>query len=115
MHPDVPIILFPRGLSELKLQDLAKTHNGLYQGLGIDYTVDPAWARDHLQPYVCVQGNLDPALLLTTSEKVAAETTKILDILGKQPNFIFNLGHGITPDAKIECVETMVKTVKEYR
>jgi len=59
-----------------------------------------------------VQGNLDPALLESTPEAVKIATKEIISSRNSIPGHIFNLGHGITPEAKMECVEAMVETVK---
>ncbi len=69
------------------------------------------WARDNLQNKVCVQGNLDPMLMVTGGESLERETKRLLDILGDGP-YIFNLGHGITPDADPANVEKMLNVIR---
>lgn len=101
-HPDVPIIVFARGVQQHRLVQLVEASQGVFDGLGLDEAVDIKWAADMLQLKVCVQGNLDPAILLTTPEKVQAEARKIMDILHRNPGFIFNLGHGILPPTPLE-------------
>ena len=63
---------------------------------------------------VALQGNLDPAVLLTSSEVVARETRRTRDAYGAGPGHVFNLGHGITPDVPPEHVRTLVDTVHEH-
>lgn len=62
-----------------------------------------------------VQGNLDPAILLCEPEVVVAETKKILTERAGKPGFIFNLGHGIMPEARLDSVTAMVETVKAFK
>ena len=58
-----------------------------------------------------MQGNLDPVVLTTTPEITRIEAQRVLDQAGTQPGFIFNLGHGMIPTAKIECVEALMEVV----
>jgi uroporphyrinogen decarboxylase len=63
-----------------------------------------------------VQGNLAPALLSDdTPEKVAAETSRLLEACAARPGYIFNLGHGVPPDAKLENIAALVETVKNFK
>ena len=63
-----------------------------------------------------LQGNLDPMLLsVATPAEVERETLKILSAQKCFGRHIFNLGHGILPDAKIENVEAMRKCVAEFK
>ena len=59
-----------------------------------------------------MQGNLNPALLLESDEIIWNETQKICQIMNNFPGFIFNLGHGITPDIKPEKVQVMIDAVR---
>ena len=106
--PEVPIILFPRGSGE-RYADFADADS--VDCLAIDQTVDSAWAAERLQRTTCVQGNLDPSLLVSGGRKLIDETHRIIDSLSGGPH-VFNLGHGITPDAQIGNVELMVETVR---
>ena len=82
--------------------------------LSMDWTQPLAEVRALLPDKVGVQGNLDPALLSTTPEIVATETTRILKCMKGQTGHIFNLGHGVAPDAKLECIEALVTTVRDF-
>lgn len=113
-HPNTPIILFPRCVNMNKLEEMANEAKGLFDALGLDFTVDLEEAHKRLQGKVAIQGNLDPALLLTTPKKVENEAQKMLDIAAKMPGYIANLGHGITPQTPIENVEALVQTVQKY-
>ena len=83
--------------------------------LGIDAGVRLADVRKTLPAHVGVQGNLDPFLLLTTPDKVAAETNRILSEMRGARGHIFNLGHGVPPDAKLENIGALVETVKNFK
>ena len=106
----VPIIVFSKG-SHHWLTELKNTGADV---LGFDWTVSLAECWDRLGGQIAVQGNLDPAYMNTTPEIVALNTKRILDKFGKREGHIFNLGHGIMPQAKIECMEALVNTVKSY-
>ncbi|MFD2204879.1 uroporphyrinogen decarboxylase [Kiloniella antarctica] len=108
VYPDVPVILFPRGVGD-SYKFFAKESGA--DALGLDTTLSTEWARDHLQPHVTVQGNLDPLLLVAGGELLDRSIEKILSDLSDGP-FIFNLGHGIVPQTPIENVEHMLKRVR---
>ncbi|MEM9755490.1 MAG: uroporphyrinogen decarboxylase [Pseudomonadota bacterium] len=107
-HPEVPVIVFPRGAG------------GAYQGfaravgaecIAIDTAIVPTWAATHLQPEACVQGNLDPRFMVEGGDGLVAATRAICDALSGGPH-IFNLGHGITPDADPENVNLLLETIR---
>ena len=108
-HPKVPVILFPRGVGAGYLDFAAEKFAA---GLGLDPGVPLEWARDHLQTQTCLQGNLDPQLLVMGGRGMSAGAARILHRLGKGP-FIFNLGHGIVPETPPEHVAELVKLVRE--
>jgi uroporphyrinogen decarboxylase len=109
VHPEIPIILFPRGVGAGYL-DFAEA--GVFTGLSLDQSVPLAWARDQLQPRVTLQGNLDPQLLVAGGRALRFGVGHILNRLGKK-RFIFNLGHGIVPETPPEHVAELVKLVRE--
>lgn len=82
---------------------------------GVDWRLplDEAWLQIGVD--TPIQGNLDPAVLLTDPETVRAATREVLGRAGDWPGHIFNLGHGILPTTSVENVEAMVAAVKEYR
>ena len=67
---------------------------------------------ERLPDNIAVQGNLDPFLLTTTPDVVVAETRRILASLGGRPGHIFNLGHGVPPNAKLENIRSLVEAVR---
>lgn len=107
----VPVIVFAKG-AHGSWDELAGSGA---QVLGVDWSLRLAEVAARLPERVGVQGNLDPFLLTTTPETVAAETRRILREMGGRPGHIFNLGHGVPPDAKLENIETLVHTVRNYR
>ncbi|MGM0584178.1 MAG: uroporphyrinogen decarboxylase [Pseudomonadota bacterium] len=108
-HPGLPIIGFPRGAGTGYERFAAETGAN---AVAIDQHVAPQWARDRLQPSVCVQGNLDPLLLVTGGEPMTRAAREIVQTLREGP-FIFNLGHGVTPEVDPSNVELLVRTVRE--
>lgn len=104
-----PVILFCRGTS-----GFAKRLSALSpQALSFDWTCDLQDMRKSLGS-ICLQGNLDPDILLTNPKTVQREATALLDKMKHDPAFIFNLGHGINKDTPRENVEALVACVKNY-
>ena len=83
--------------------------------LGVDWTVDLGIVRKLVPANVALQGNLDPVLMNTTPEIVRAEVTRLLETMRGTRGHIFNLGHGIMPEAKIECMTALVETVTAWK
>jgi len=106
----VPVIIFSKGASGNR-EILVETGANV---LSADWTVDLAEFRRKLPDDVAVQGNLDPTLLQTTPEAVAAETNRILEGMRGLNGHIFNLGHGVTPEARVENIESLVATVRNF-
>ena len=107
---DLPVILFAKGCGSA-LEALADTG---CDALGLDWTTRLADARRRVGDRVALQGNLDPAVLVTSPEVVRRETRAVLADFGPGSGHIFNLGHGITPDVPPEHVEVLVETVREF-
>jgi uroporphyrinogen decarboxylase len=108
---DFPVILYAKGTSS-QLTDLAFSGARV---LGVDWTVDLGVVRKLVPGNVALQGNLDPVLMDTTPDIVRREATRLLETMRGAPGHIFNLGHGIMPTAKIECMETLVGTVTGWK
>ncbi len=109
-HPGVPVIAFPRGTSPENYVTFAKKSG--VQAVAIDEHADAAWAARELQPLTCVQGNLAPGHMVTGGQALVDEVRRIRETFSKGPH-IFNLGHGITPDADPENVALMIETLRE--
>ena len=108
---DFPVILYAKGASS-QLTDMAFSGARV---LGVDWTVDLGVTRRLVPANIALQGNLDPVLMNTTPEIVRTETTRLLETMRGAPGHIFNLGHGIMPQAKIECMEALVATVTGWK
>ena len=81
------------------------------QAVALDTSVDPAWAARELQPRVCVQGNLDPLLLVAGGAALERGTRAVVEAFAGGPH-VFNLGHGITPEADPANVEVMLRAIR---
>ena len=107
VHPNVPVIGFPRGSSPLYDEYVAKTG---VDALGCD-TAAPLKTMARLQEKLPVQGNLDPLLLLAGGGAMERRVKSILESLASKP-YVFNLGHGILPETPIEHVEQLIRLVR---
>jgi uroporphyrinogen decarboxylase len=107
VHPDVPIIGFPKGAGTL--YDGYRQATGV-TALGLDWSVPWSQAK-RLQREGPIQGNLDPLRLVTGGMALDEGVKRIVDELAGSP-FIFNLGHGITPQTPIAHVERMIELVR---
>ena len=84
--------------------------------LGIDWQTSMAAARKIIPDHIALQGNLAPVHIAeATPLAVATETKKILEAMRGRPGHIFNLGHGLTPGAKLENIQALVDTVKIFK
>lgn len=109
IHPDIPIIGFPKGAGA-KLAAYARG-TGI-DAVGVDETVDPHWANRELPAGLPVQGNLDPLALIAGGAAVREAVDNIRAAFAGRPH-IFNLGHGILPDTPIDHVEALISYVRE--
>jgi uroporphyrinogen decarboxylase len=107
-HPDVPVIGFPKGAGG-RLGSYAR-ETGV-DAVGLDETVDPAWADRELPNGLPVQGNLDPLALLAGGEALRTAARHCLDALAGRPH-IFNLGHGILQETPVAHVDELMAIVK---
>ena len=110
-HPDVPVIAFPREGGQGYVGFARKTGADC---VAVDDSVTAEWVAEHVQPDGCVQGNLKSAHMVTGGQALVDETRRIVRALSGGPH-IFNLGHGITPDADPDNVQRMIDTVREGR
>ncbi|WP_338467291.1 uroporphyrinogen decarboxylase [Novosphingobium sp. ZN18A2] len=110
LHPDVPVIGFPKGAGE-KLALYAQGTG--VDAVGVDETVNPAWAARELPSSMPVQGNLDPLLLLAGGAELERRARHILDCFADRPH-VFNLGHGIGQFTPIAHVEYLLEVVREW-
>ena len=104
----VPVICFPRGIKDYKnFCEVVKP-----DAINIDYDVDPKKIVSEIK--IPVQGGIDPKILLTDAETLKKEVEKYLSIFKDHP-YVFNLGHGILPETKIEMVENLIKIVRNFK
>ncbi len=111
LRGQVPVIVFSKG-THGNWGALLRTGA---QVIGVDWTVSLAGVKADLPVNVAVQGNLDPCLLTTTPAVVAAEASRILREMDGFNGHIFNLGHGVPPNAKLENIESLVTTVRNFK
>ena len=107
-HPGLPIIAFPR--------EAGQAYVGFANATGancvaLDNSVSPEWAATNVQVDGCVQGNLAPEHMVTGGADLVRETRRVVDAF-KGGAHIFNLGHGITPDANPDNVSRMIEAVR---
>jgi uroporphyrinogen decarboxylase len=103
----VPLIVFTKGGG----QWLERIADSGCDAIGLDWSTDIRVARSRVGSRVALQGNLDPQVLLTTPEAVVREARAMLDAAGREPGYIFNLGHGILPATPPENVAALVACV----
>jgi uroporphyrinogen decarboxylase len=108
IHPDIPIIGFPRGAGLLYEQFVIKTG---VNAVSIDQTVPLAWAVKTLQIHCTIQGNLDNLVLLLGGKPMEDEISQILSSCSSGP-FIFNLGHGVLPKTPTLHVDRLIEMVR---
>ncbi len=110
-HPSIPIIAFPRAVGPAALM---YRRPDSFTALSIDTGIGAHWAAKELQPHICVQGNLDPIMLVAGGAALEREARRILDKLG-HGSFVFNLGHGVVPQTPPEHVAQLVEIVRNWK
>jgi len=108
---DARIIGFPRGAGTMLR---CYVEGVAVDAIGLDWMIDPVFARDHLQSRRPVQGNLDPLALLAGGAALDRGVDAVLAAFGGG-RLIFNLGHGILPETPIAHVEQMLARVRNWR
>ena len=103
-----PVIVFAKGAWH-SLESMAETGA---TALGIDWCITPQMARELAGEQIILQGNFDPAKLLSPIPVIKKEVKKMLSDFGGQRH-IANLGHGILPNVPVDHARAFVDTVKE--
>ena len=105
---EIPVICFPKGIKEnyKTFVDFVKP-----DCINIDYEIDPLWARNNLKN-VCIQGGMNPDILLKDEKIALQEVDKYLSIF-KNYSYIFNLGHGILPQTDPDIIRKIVDKIKK--
>ena len=105
---NTPLILFEKApqkkISDILFEDLSC--------ISLHWSESIERVSEDLKGQFAIQGNLNPSFLLESDEIIQAETKKICCAMKNFPGFIFNLGHGITPDIKPEKVQVMIDAVR---
>lgn len=111
LKPKVPVILFCRGGSVFAPDLVAANPSAI----SVDWNARLKNLRPSVPYNIALQGNLDPDLLYAPLPHLRKEVTDLLDSMKGDKGFIFNLGHGITPQVPVEAVRELVACVKAYR
>ena len=101
------MICFPRGIKE-NYPDFCKIVKP--NCISIDYDLKPDWVKKNLKD-ICIQGGLDPKILLTDKDNIKKNVEKYLEIFSEQP-YIFNLGHGVLPETKPETIKFIIDIIR---
>jgi uroporphyrinogen decarboxylase len=110
LREKAPIIVYSKGTRQWDA--LVRTGATV---LGIDHEIDLSEAVGHLPANMAVQGNFNPELLSKSHPRlVAAEAARLLNLMRRRNGYVFNLGHGVPPDAKMENLQTLVETVRNF-
>tara|TARA_B100000886_G_scaffold330012_1_gene280003 strand:- start:3150 stop:3863 length:714 start_codon:yes stop_codon:yes gene_type:complete len=106
---NIPVVCFPKGIgiNYKKFNDIVKP-----DGINLDYTLNPSWAKQNLKNVV-IQGGLDPKILLSNESEIIKNTEKYLNIFNDIP-YVFNLGHGLLPETDPDKVEKLIKFYRKY-
>ena len=107
-HPGLAVIAFPR--------EAGARYEGFARATGadcvaLDNSVSADWAAAHVQKDGCVQGNLDPKLMVEGGPRLTSEAKRIVQAF-KGGAHIFNLGHGITPEANPDHVTQLMEAIR---
>ena len=105
-----PVIVFGKGCW-FALGDMAKSGAA---ALGVDWTCSARNARYLTGGKITLQGNFDPARLLSPPSEIKKMVTKMIDEFGKD-RYVVNLGHGILPNIPVDHAKAFVDAVKEYQ
>jgi len=106
----VPVIIFAKGCW-FSLKEMSKSGAS---ALGVDWTCSPKFARSISGNKITLQGNYDPARLLSPINVIKSDVKKMIDEFGKD-KYIVNLGHGILPNIKVSHAKAFIESVKEYK
>ena len=109
LKDEAPVIVFGKGCW-FALQDMAKSNAS---ALGVDWTITPQNARYLSGGNITLQGNFDPARLLSPPSEIKKMVTQMINDFGKD-KYIVNLGHGILPNIPLDNAKAFIDAVKEY-
>ncbi len=108
---DVPKIYFPGVSSGELLPCLRELQADV---IGLDWRVSMQEGRRRLGGRFAVQGNLDPYVLTGPMEVITREAAHIMDEGLQEPGYIFNLGHGLFPEASLDKLKQLTEFIHSY-
>ncbi|MPV86854.1 uroporphyrinogen decarboxylase [Ostreibacterium oceani] len=109
----IPVVLFTKG----GMRNLPGFVAAGTDAIGLDWTADLSDAKAIVGNQLALQGNLNPNILLSSSETIETEVKKVLASYGNVHSgqgHVFNLGHGITPDVPPENMAALIEAVKQH-
>lgn len=106
----IPVILFTKG-GGLWLEKIADIG---CDAISLDWTINLSEAKARVGQKVALQGNLDPAALYASEQRLREEIKQVLDQYGMSTGHVFNLGHGVSPDVDPEKVAILVDAVHTF-
>ncbi len=109
LKDDAPVIVFGKGCW-FALDTMA---NSGASALGVDWTLNPQKARELSGGQITLQGNFDPARLLSPPKVIREKVHEMIRGFGKD-RYIANLGHGILPNVPVAHAEAFIRAVQEY-
>lgn len=109
-HPETPVICFPRGAGAKYLSFCEVVP---CDGIGVD-TMTPLVSLKDVWNKQCLQGNIDPALVVAGGQAMTDEAKRMLEVMDGSP-FIFNLGHGFVPHTPIAHVEALMEVIRNHK
>lgn len=107
--PEVPKTIFAKG-AWFVLPEIAQLP---CEVIGLDWNIEPAFAKQQTQNAKVLQGNLDPCTLYAPAAMIQSQTLDMIGAFGGR--HIVNLGHGVYPDTPLDGVKVFVDTVKSFR
>ena len=106
---DVPVIVFSKGT-----RDWVSLLETGADAIGVDHGISLTEVRRRLPARVAMQGNLGPEYLATENpEQISARVAAIIEEMRGRDGFVFNLGHGLLPNARLENVQAILDTIRE--
>ena len=104
---NIPIILFARD-SSFNTNKMTESNADC---LSLFWNIEEI-DKPFLQGKVALQGNLNPKILLEDNDLIKDELNKVLNMFSDYPGYVFNLGHGITPDISPDKIKYLTDLIR---